>query len=108
MNNIIKKSGSNLQIGSSDYNYILFDGFNIILRPNLNSVTPTNNYNVDLGEKSISKMFRNAYFKGTLQAVNLSDGTTTKTMTDVLSGTTEEWTFTLSDGTTVTKNVKLG
>lgn len=44
----------------------------------------------------------------TLYATNLSDGTTTKTMTDVLSGTTEEWTFTLSDGTTVTKNVKLG
>ena len=47
-------------------------------------------------------------FTGTLQAANLSDGTTTKTMTDILSGTTEEWTFTLSDGTTVTKNVKLG
>ena len=43
-----------------------------------------------------------------IYAKNLSDGTTTKTMTDVLSGTTEEWTFTLSDGTTVTKNVKLG
>ena len=44
----------------------------------------------------------------TLYCNNLSDGTTTKTMTEVLSGTTEEWTFTLSDGTTVTKNVKLG
>ena len=44
----------------------------------------------------------------TLYATNLSDGTTTKTMTEVLSGTTEEWTFTLSDGTTVTKNLKLG
>ena len=43
-----------------------------------------------------------------LYATNLSDGTTTKTMTEVLSGTTEEWTFTLSDGTTVTKKVKLG
>ena len=45
---------------------------------------------------------------GTLYCNNLSDGTTTKTMTDVLAGTTEEWTFTLSDGTTVTKKVKLG
>ena len=53
-------------------------------------------------------MFRNAYFKGKLQAASLTDGTTTKTMTEVLSGTTEEWTFTLSDGTTVTKKVKLG
>ena len=44
----------------------------------------------------------------TLYCNNLSDGTTTKTMTELLSGTTEEWTFTLSDGTTVTKNVKLG
>ena len=45
---------------------------------------------------------------GTLYCNNLSDGTTTKTMTEVLSSTTEEWTFTLSDGTTVTKKVKLG
>ena len=44
----------------------------------------------------------------TLYCNNLSDGTTTKTMTEVISGSTEEWTFTLSDGTTVTKNVKLG
>ncbi len=44
----------------------------------------------------------------TLYATNLSDGTTTKTMTEVISGTAEEWTFTLSDGTTVTKKVKLG
>ena len=43
-----------------------------------------------------------------IYATNLSDGTTTKSMTELLSGTTEEWTFTLSDGTTVTKNVKLG
>ena len=43
-----------------------------------------------------------------LYATNISDGTTTKTMTEVLSGTIEEWTFTLSDGTTVTKKVKLG
>ena len=43
-----------------------------------------------------------------IYAKNLSDGTTTKSMTEVLSGTTEEWTFTLSDGTTVTKKVKLG
>ena len=50
----------------------------------------------------------NKTFTGTLQAASLSDGTTTKTMTEVISGTTEEWTFTLSDGTTVTKNVKLG
>ena len=44
----------------------------------------------------------------TVYCDNLSDGTTTKTMTEMLSGTTEEWTFTLSDGTTVTKKVKLG
>ena len=51
----------------------------------------------------------NTYFPfDTIYVKNLSDGTTTKTMTDVLAGTTEEWTFTLSDGTTVTKNVKLG
>ena len=50
----------------------------------------------------------NKTFTGTLQAASLSDGTTTKTMTEVISGTTEEWTFTLSDGTTVTKKVKLG
>ena len=30
--------------------------------------------------------FNNGYFTGTLQAANLSDGTTTKTMTEVLSG----------------------
>ena len=34
--------------------------------------------------------FKDGYFTGTLQAANLSDGTTTKTMTEVLSGTTEE------------------
>ena len=56
--------------------------------------------NADLGYSSVKW--------NTLYCNNLSDGTTTKTMTDVLSGTTEEWTFTLSDGTTVTKNVKLG
>ena len=56
--------------------------------------------NIDLGSSSIK-------FK-TLYCTNLSDGTTTKTMTEVISGTTEEWTFTLSDGTTVTKKVKLG
>ena len=50
----------------------------------------------------------NKTFTGTLQAASLSDGTTTKTMTEVISGSTEEWTFTLSDGTTVTKKVKLG
>ena len=44
----------------------------------------------------------------TLYCDNLSDGTTTKTMTEVISGTTEAWTFTLSDGTTVVKNVKVG
>ena len=41
----------------------------------------------------------------TLYCTNLSDGTTTKTMTEVLSRTTEEWTFTLSDGTTTTKTI---
>ena len=56
--------------------------------------------NADLGYSSVKW--------NTLYCNNLSDGNTTKTMTDVLSGTTEEWTFTLSDGTTVTKKVKLG
>lgn len=56
--------------------------------------------NINLGNEYVK-------FK-TLYCNNLSDGTTTKTMTEVLSGTTEAWTFTLSDGTTVTKKVKLG
>ena len=109
LNNIIHKvSNNSLKIGSDEYNYILFDGFDIRLRPNLNGVYPVDYYDVNLGANSSSKMFNNAYFKGTLQAANLSDGTTTKTMTEVLSGTTEAWTFTLSDGTTVVKNVKVG
>ena len=56
--------------------------------------------NANLGQSSVKW--------NTLYCNNLSNGTTTKTMTEVLSGTTEEWTFTLSDGTTVTKKVKLG
>ena len=60
------------------------------------------------GGSSINDLGTNTYRWDTLYCDNLSDGTTTKTMTDILSGTTEEWTFTLSDGTTVTKNVKLG
>ena len=69
-----------------------------ISNPSLIPTTSSPKYN--LGDKTYR--FNNLYCN------NLSDGTTTKTMTEVLSGTTEEWTFTLSDGTTVTKNVKLG
>ena len=69
------------------------DGSNVI-----RSVYSSNK--LDLGDAAIP--IYNLY------ATNISDGTTTKTMTEVLSGTIEEWTFTLSDGTTVTKKVKLG
>ena len=66
-----------------------------------NKIRPANSTDsISLGDSS----FR----WNTLYCSNLSDGTTTKTMTELLSGTTEEWTFTLSDGTTVTKKVKLG
>ena len=67
--------------------------------PDISNLVTTNTYQTITGQK---------VFTGTLQAYSLTDGTTTKTMTEVISGTTEEWTFTLSDGTTVTKNVKLG
>ena len=67
---------------------------------NSNAIYWSSDNKIDLG-KSSSKI-------KAIYATNLSDGTTTKTITEVLAGRTEEWTFTLSDGTTVTKNVKLG
>ena len=79
--------------------YSKYSSLGLYIKPS-DAVYWSSNNKIDLG-KSSSK------FK-TIYATNLSDGTTTKTMTEVISGTTEEWTFTLSDGTTVTKNVKLG
>ena len=86
-----------------------YAGLNFIYYKELNNehcnIVPASNNdrarnNTNLGTSSIKF--------GTLYCNNLSDGTTTKTMTEVISGSTEEWTFTLSDGTTVTKKVKLG
>ena len=79
--------------------YSQYSSIGLYIKPS-DAVYWSSDNKIDLG-KSFSK------FK-TIYATNLSDGTTTKTMTEVLSGTTETWTFTLSDGTTVTKNVKLG
>ena len=118
----IKNDGSHLLLeswdpGSVNYGGMIavgthgssYAGLDFIYYKELNNehcaIVPASNddtarNNIDLGSSSIK-------FK-TLYCTNLSDGTTTKTMTEVISGTTEEWTFTLSDGTTVTKKVKLG
>ena len=60
------------------------------------------------GGSSINDLGTDTYRWNTLYCDNLSDGTTTKTMTDILSWTTENWTFTLSDGTTTTKTIVTG
>ena len=74
---------------------------------NNNMMVRANNFMPKVGVSNANLGYSSVKWN-TLYCNNLSDGTTTKTMTEVLSGTTEEWTFTLSDGTTVTKNVKLG
>ena len=94
----------NLKLINSNYDGVIIDAYG-------SSINATNgSFNLGIKEGNLDQgyAFKDGYFTGTLHAASLSDGTTTKAMTDVLSGTTEEWTFTLSDGTTVTKNVKLG
>ena len=61
--------------------YSQYSSIGLYIEPS-NAIYWSSNNKVDLGKSSLK-------FK-TLYCDNLSDGTTTKTMTDVLSGTTEE------------------
>lgn len=110
---VVVDVGDNVNRPVVTYNYA--DGTDIYnngakyIRINSSSITPRgNNNSVNIGTSSYK--FNNGYFSGNIEAANLTDGTTTKSVANVLStaGTNDgtNWTSLTIDG--VTKNIPSG
>ena len=89
----------NLKLVGANCNGIIIDDYN----SSVNATSGAVSLGIKEGNLDQGYAFKDGYFTGTLQAASLTDGTTTKTMTDVLSGSntsyqTTEPTSSIDDG----------